>query len=47
VDEGEVVFGLAIEPCCEAPEVLELVEATLDAVSELVDQGIVGRRSLA
>ena len=44
MDEGEVVAGEPVEPSGEAAEVLELVEAALDAVAQLVDQGIVRDR---
>lgn len=44
VDEGEVVASEPVEPCGEAAEVLELVEAALDAIAQLVGQGIVRDR---
>jgi hypothetical protein len=47
VDEGEVVSRQPIEAGGEAAEVIELVEATLDAVAQLVDQGIVRDLCLA
>ena len=45
--EGEVVAGEPVKPGGEASEVLELVEATLDPVAQLVDQGVVRDRGLA
>ena len=47
VDEGEVVSGEPVEAGGEASEVFELVEAPLDPVAQLVDQGIVRDRGLA
>ena len=47
VDEGEVVACQSVEPGGEAAEVLELVEASLDAIAQLVDCRIVGDRGLA
>lgn len=41
MDEGEVVARQSVEPGGEAAEVLELVEAALDAIAQFVDQGIV------
>ena len=40
MDEGEVVARQSVEPGGEAAEVLELVEASLDAIAQLVDQWI-------
>ena len=47
VDEGEVVGWQSVVAGGEATEVLELVEASFDAVSELVDDRIVGDGLLA
>lgn len=47
MNEGEIVVGEPVEPGCEASEVLELVEASLDAVAQFVDQGVVRDRGLA
>src|SRR5579862_3313212 len=47
MDEGEEVGGSAVEPRCETPEVLELVEAAFDAVAGFVEVGVMGDRNLA
>jgi len=47
MDEGEVVAGEPVEPGGEAPEMLELVEATLDAIAQLVDHRVVRDRGLS
>ena len=44
VGEGQVVSGEPVEPCGEAAEALEPVEAALDAVAEFVDQRVVRDR---
>jgi hypothetical protein len=41
------MVGPAIEVRCEAPEMLELVEAVLDAVARLVDRRVVWDRDFA
>src|SRR3984957_1896904 len=41
------MVGPAIEARCEAPEMLELVEAVLDAVARLVDRRVVWDRDFA
>ena len=41
MDECEEVDGASIEPCCETAEVLELVQASFDAVSSLVQDCVV------
>ena len=45
VDEGDVVTHEPAEPCCEATEVLELVDAALDAIAQLVSGDRAGSRS--
>lgn len=47
MDECEEVFGSSVVSSGEAPEVLELVEASLDAVAEPVDGRVVGDGDLA
>lgn len=44
LDEGEEVNGPAVVSRCEAPEVLEAIEAAFDAVAVLVDGGVVRDR---
>ena len=44
MDEGEEVSGSSVEACCEAPEVFEFVEASLDAVAASVECGVVRDR---
>jgi len=39
--EGEEVGGEAVVAGCEAPEVFEFVEASLDAVAQAVEDGVV------
>jgi hypothetical protein len=46
MDEGEEVYGSPIIACGEASEVLELVEAALDAISVPIDGPIVGDEDL-
>lgn len=47
MDEGEEVLGAAVVSGCEAPEVLEPVEATFDAVAQPVDCLVVRDRYFA
>jgi hypothetical protein len=47
MDECHEVAGPAIETGGEAPEMLELVEATLDAVAGLVDRRVMRDRDFA
>jgi hypothetical protein len=47
VDEGEVMAGESVEPGGEASEVFELVEASLDAVTQFVDQRVMRDGGLA
>lgn len=44
LDEGEEVNGPSVVSCCEAPEVLEAIEAAFDAVAVLVEGDVVGYR---
>jgi len=41
-DLGAVVGGSFREPCCQAPELFEPVEASLDDVAEFVEVGVEG-----
>lgn len=45
MEEAEVVDGSPIEPCRSAPEMLELAEAALDGVADLVGGDVVGDRT--
>ncbi len=47
MDEGEEVDCSSVVSCGDVPAVLELVKASLDAVSRLVDFEVVGDRALA
>lgn len=47
VDEGQIVLGEPVVAGREAAEVFQPVEAALDAVSELVDQGVMRDWDLA
>ena len=42
MDEGEEVVGSPVVAGCDAPEVLEPVEAAFDAVSQFVEGEVVG-----
>ena len=47
MDESQEVNGAAIVACCEAAELLEAIEASLDLVSMDVEISIVGNGDLA
>ena len=47
MDEAEEVESFAVVPGCEAAEVLELVEASLDAVAQSIELRIVPDGMLA
>ena len=42
MDEGEEVGGSPVIACCDTAEVLEFVEAALDAIAQLVESEVVG-----
>jgi hypothetical protein len=47
MDEGKEAGVEAVKAGCEAPEVLELVEATFDTVARLVEVSVVRDRDFA
>lgn len=47
MDEGEEVGGSSVVAGCDATEVLELVDAALDAIPQIVKGEVVGDEALA